>query len=222
MGGARRRRGRSGTVIESFRNAFFSGSELDPRERLFQALQAANYAIFDRSVAESALRGMGTTLLAAVVAADALHWVSVGDSPLWLLRSREMRRLNEDHSVGGVLDHRAHAGEITYEEANQASGRSKLLEAVMGEDIKRVASPVAPLSLRAGDIVLLASDGVETCSCDELWRIAQAETSAADLVSSILQAVEAHALSAQDNATVIALRLFALPHPYGPRPLSKP
>ena len=197
----------SGTVIESFRKAFVSGSELDPRERLFQALQAANYAIFDRSVAEPALQGMGTTLLAVVVAADALHWVSVGDSPLWLLRGREMHRLNEDHSIGGVLDRRAHAGEITYEEANQASGRSKLLEAVMGADIKRVDSPVAPLPLRGGDIVLLASDGVETCPCDELWKIAQTETSAADLVGVILQAVEAHALPAQDNATVVVLRL---------------
>ena len=72
----------SGTVIENFRNAFVSGSELNPRERLFQALQASNYAIFDQSVVGPTLRGMGTTLLAAVVAADALHWVSVGDSPL--------------------------------------------------------------------------------------------------------------------------------------------
>lgn len=168
----------SGTVIENFRNAFVSGSELNPRERLFQALQAANYAIFDQSVVEPTPQGMGTTLLAAVVAADALHWMSVGDSPLWLLRGQEMQSLNQDHSVGGVLDRRAHAGEITYEEASQASEHSKLLEAVMGEEIKRVDSPVAPLPLRAGDIVLLASDGVETCSCDELWRLAQAETSA--------------------------------------------
>ena len=100
--------------------------------------------------------------------------------PLWLLRGRKMHRLNEDPSVGGVLDRGAYAGEITYEEASQASGHSKLLEAVMGEEIKRVDSPVAPMLLRAGDIVLLASDGVETCSCDELWRLAQAETSAAE------------------------------------------
>ena len=114
--------------------------------------------------------------------------------------------MNENHSIGGVLDRRAAAGEITVQEAAEDAERSRLLEAVLGEDIKRVDAPPDPLPLQPGDLVILASDGVETCSLEELREIAAGPSSSAGLVGAILQAVEAHALPSQDNATVIVLR----------------
>ena len=197
----------SATVVESFRTAFVGARDPGSRERLLRALQAANLALFDRIEAEPHLAGMGTTLVAAVVDGNSLQWVSVGDSPLWLLRNGEVHRLNENHSIGGVLDRRAAAGEITVQEAAEDAERSRLLEAVLGEDIKRVDAPPDPLPLQPGDLVVLASDGVETCSLEELREIAaETSSSSAGLVGAILQAVEAHALPSQDNATVIVFR----------------
>ncbi len=196
----------SATVIDGFLEAFVSAGGLETRERLLRALQQANLALFDRVEAEPHLAGMGTTLLAAVVDGNWLQWVSVGDSLLWLLRDGEMRRLNQDHSIGGVLDRRAAAGEISAREAADSIERSRLLEAVLGEDIKRVDARVEPLRLRPGDLVVLASDGVETCSPREHCDIASGRSSSAEVVSAILEAIEARALPSQDNATVIVFR----------------
>ena len=64
--------------------------------------------------------------------------------------------------------------------------------------------------MKPGDIVVMASDGVHTCSDDELLGIVCASTgSAADIVQPILLAVEDHADDYQDNTTVIALRVHA-------------
>ncbi len=197
----------SATVLERFRNAFVNdGGESNPRARLLQALKAANHALFDRIQEDPRLTGMGTTLVAVHVAGRSLYWISVGDSPLWLFRNGEMQRLNENHSMGGLLDQRAAHGEITREEAAKFPGRSQLLEAVMGDDIKLYDAPAEPLKLQPGDLIALASDGVETCSPEELQNIVAGRFSAAELVQAILNAVEDHAVPSQDNATLIVFR----------------
>ena len=197
----------SATVIERFRDAFVNDpDESPPRLRLLQALKEANHALFECIKEDPRLTGMGTTLLAVAIEGCSLYWVSVGDSPLWLFRNGGMLRLNENHSIGGLLDQRAANGEITREEAANAAGRSRLLEAVLGDDIKLYDAPPEPLQLRSDDLVVLASDGVETCSPEELCRIAARRLHASELVGAILNAVETHALPFQDNATLIVFR----------------
>ena len=123
---------------------------------------------------------------------------------MWLFRDRALLRLNENHSVGGTLDRQVQVGEISRAEAAGAQSRGDLLEAVTGYDIRLVDAPKEPLNLRGGDTVVLASDGVETCSEDELVGIvAAAWPSPSHLVEAILEAVEGHERSSQDNATVI-------------------
>ena len=107
-------------------------------DRLIFALQAANLAIYDRVMSEPELAGMGTTLVAAHVEGDRLHWISVGDSPLWLFQDGELARLNANHSVASLLDQQVADGEISAEEAVRSPERSHLLEAVTGNDIHLV------------------------------------------------------------------------------------
>ena len=200
----------SSLAVRSFRAAFEAhGAPEDPGECLLAALKSANLALYDRVVAEPGLAGMGTTLIGAELADSELRWISVGDSPMWLCRDGELRRLNANHSVAGQLAEQVATGEITAEEASAAPGKSQLLEAVMGEDIRMVDAPEDPLPLLPGDVLLLASDGVETCPPHELADImanSGNESSALGLVDSILDAVEAHQYPFQDNATVIVAR----------------
>ena len=180
----------------------------DPNERLMAALEAANYAIHDRVAAEPELIGMGTTLVAAVVEGHELRWVSVGDSPLWLVRSGEIRRLNANHSVAGELAEQVAAGEMTAAEAAEAPGRAMLFSALLGEYIDLVDIPEAPVRLEPGDVVMIASDGVETCGPDELIDIVcGGDDAAAELVDRVLAAVEDHEIDYQDNATLVVCRL---------------
>ena len=198
----------SRTVVESFRDAFIQASDLGARDRLLAALQVSNFALFDRVTSEPDLEGMGTTLIAATIKGDALNWVSVGDSPMWLLRNHEFRRLNAIHTVGAVLDERVTLGQQSEYQETTGMNRSDLVEAVCGQDINWVDAPSSHFSLRPDDRLLLASDGVETCSNDVLREIADAEDgSSADIVEAILREVEKRAGPAQDNSTVIAVRL---------------
>lgn len=200
----------SKTVVESFRDEFIKASDLDARDRMLNALQASNYALFDRVDAEPELAGMGTTLLAAVLEKNALSWVSVGDCSIFLVRDDEIRRLNTIHSVGAMLDERAEAGQLSAQEAASAPDRSHLLEAVFGEDISLVDAPSDRFDLLPTDRLLLASDGVETCSRDVLCRIARADDrDSSEIVDEILHAVEGTAKPGQDNATIIVVQMVA-------------
>jgi len=199
----------SSVAVTGFCSAFEApGMPEEPNERLLSALEAANYAIHDRATAEPELTGMGTTLVAAVVEGRELRWVSVGDSPLWLIRDGEIRRLNANHSVAGELAEQVAAGEMTAAEAAEAPGRAMLFSALLGEYIDLVDIPEAPVRLEPGDIIMIASDGVETCGPDELIEtIGGRDDAAAELVDRILAAVEDHEIDYQDNATLIVCRL---------------
>ena len=198
----------SSVAVTSFCGAFEApGMPEEPNERLKAALEAANFALYDQIAAAPELAGMGTTLVAAVVAGRELRWVSVGDSPLWLIRDGAIRRLNADHSVAGELAERVATGEMTTAEAVMSPGGSLLLSALQGGDVDLVDIPEAPERLEPGDVVIVASDGAETCSLDELIALVGAAHSAEDMVSLILAEVEEHQSVYQDNATLIVCRL---------------
>lgn len=195
-------------VTGTFREAFITADELEIRDRLQKSLNTANLAIFDKVRSAPELAGMGTTIIAAYVHEDGLWWISVGDSPLWLFRNAAGRRLNQNHSIAGILDQQAAEGEISAAQAARSPERSRLLDAVMGERIQMIDAPGIPLPLRAGDVLVLASDGVETCSLADLAEIVSGHSgSAKALVQDILDAVEAHEEPYQDNATVVVMQL---------------
>ena len=61
--------------------------------------------------------------------------------------------MNENHSVEGVLDERAAAGEITIREVAGSANRSQLLEAVLGQDVEWVDAPKEPFFMDVVDLV---------------------------------------------------------------------
>ena len=90
-----------------------------------------------------ALDGMGCTLVGAVFGPAGVEWVSVGDSPLFLLRRGEIVLLNEDHSLAPEIDKLAAAG--THELGGR-QGRSAPALPALGADRRRHRShrPLAP------------------------------------------------------------------------------
>jgi serine/threonine protein phosphatase PrpC len=70
----------------------------DPRECLLEVFQRANRLIFEKSVREPDLTGMGTTLAAAIAAGTRVVVANVGDSRLYLFRDGDLSQVTEDHS----------------------------------------------------------------------------------------------------------------------------
>ncbi|MFC6664206.1 PP2C family protein-serine/threonine phosphatase [Deinococcus radiopugnans] len=126
-----------------------------PPIRLAEAVQDANVAVLRHAVGEYV--GMGTTLIAALIDRGALLIAHVGDSRAYLLRGGELFRLTEDHSW---VSEQVRLGHLTEEEAREHQWRSVVSNALGGEE--RVRLELFGLRLRAGDRVMLCSDGLSS------------------------------------------------------------
>ena len=131
-----------------------------PRARLYEAVRAANQAVYRQGQRHRAQRGMGTTLIAllAITAEDGTPTAllaHVGDSRCYRLRAGQIEQLTRDHSL---IEEQIQAGLITPEQAAASPIRNIITRAVgtyAAVEPDLVAHPV-----QAGDLFLLASDGL--------------------------------------------------------------
>lgn len=197
----------STTAIDAFGKHFIRAARSNrPPERLRESLDAANAAIRNAIAAGPELRGMGCTFIGALKMNDRLVWTSVGDSGLFLLRNGQLRRINADHSVGGELAELVAAGKLTRAEAAAHPRKNALRSAVTGAHLKLVDTNA--IALEHGDIVLLATDGLDTLSESQITDILAARTARdpRQAASALLAAVEFKVQPHQDNTTVIVYR----------------
>ncbi|MEL6508277.1 MAG: protein phosphatase 2C domain-containing protein [Pseudomonadota bacterium] len=197
----------SDLVCTVFAEHFVSKStETRPRARLKESMDVANSALGQRIAREPELQGMGCTLIGALKVSDKLLWVSVGDSILFLLRDGKLSRLNADHSLYGELLQMVRDGKISREEADANPRRNALRSAILGGEIALV--DINAITLKKGDLLLLATDGIETLSDTEVRAILskEARPDVRAVTSDLLNAVEARNAPSQDNTTVIVYR----------------
>ncbi len=179
--------------------------------QLHAALSAANQALARILQSHPELDGMGSTLIALIADENTgtYSYISVGDSPLYLLENGRLRRINANHAFAEDLKRMIAAGEITAEEAERHPARHAVTSAVTGKDIAH--TDCRSGSLNPGDTLLLASDGVQTLSDreieDTLNTAADPEAQAQALISVVLAKQNPH----QDNTSLILVR-----HPADP------
>lgn len=172
-------------------------------EVLNGAIVKANHSIAETIKETPALEGMGCTMVAALLEGNNLWWASVGDSHLYVIRNRELNKVNADHSYGGFLDAMAAAG--TPIEAEPGLSRNMLMSAVTGAEIADVDCPSSPMQIQDGDRILLCSDGIDTLSDGKIIQYCDWSDSPKECAESLLNAVEAAEMPRQDNTTVIAI-----------------
>ncbi|WP_456385733.1 PP2C family protein-serine/threonine phosphatase [Profundibacter sp.] len=197
----------SNLVINSFQTHFVSGSNAHtPRERLLDSAHAANTALAARITEDASLKGMGCTLVAGLKHNDKLIWVSIGDSHIYLYRAGKLSHLNADHSVYGELMDLVKAGKITQSEADAHPRRNALRSAVIGTELTLI--DVNAAALQHGDLIVLATDGLDSLSNERLSALlaeaARAEPAA--IANLLLKSVEDLGRSKQDNTTVVVYR----------------
>jgi serine/threonine protein phosphatase PrpC len=205
-------------ACDCFVRAYADGRGSVP-ERLRTALEASNAAIARAVASNPALRGMGTTVVGAAFGPEGLHWVSVGDSPLWVYWKTHIHGvyhpyvslLNADHSLGALLDKLAIEGEITFEQARNDPHRHMLCSAVTGEELELVDLSRRPWPIKPGDCVILASDGIHTLDHSEMKNIVESygRHGPDAIAAALIQAVENARNPLQDNTTVVVVRVAA-------------
>ena len=176
---------------------------------LREMLEKANGKIRDHSVADESTNGMGTTFVAIVIEGDLLHWISVGDSPLYLYRSGVLRQVNEDHSLAPQIDLLVTSGLMSLSDGRDHPDRNVLTSVLVGRDIPKVDCPSVPLGLLPGDVLVIASDGVQSldhAKIESAMRECQNESSSV-IASRLLGELRALNDPDQDNASFVVVRI---------------
>jgi PPM family protein phosphatase len=186
------------------------------QEALLSAIATANRAILDYARTHPGKRGMGTTMTASLIYGHDIYIVHIGDSRAYLRRGRTLTQLTTDHSIVGQM---IANGQLTAEQARSYEHRNVLLQAL---GVQPVIQPeLVHVSLRAGDVLLLCSDGLTGPLEDP--RILELMLSYQDPVRCCRALTEAAcAAGGPDNVTVAVGRFVGdgLPIPQGREPVS--
>jgi len=165
-------------------------------EFLSSATLAAHHQILRYASEKGMLDTPRTTLVAAVMERNHLHWVHCGDSRLYVVRDGELLTRTRDHSY---MEQQAHLGR------NTKHINRNILFSCLGSPAKPVFDLSGPLQLKQGDRVLLCSDGLwGTVSDDEVAH----ELSRTTLDQSVPELVEMalkRGGARCDNVTVLAM-----------------
>ncbi len=181
-------------------------ADLPATEALAVALHAANRAVHALACVNEGEGEVGTTLIAAAVRDGGLSWIGVGDSRLYLYRASDdsLTPCNEAHTLENQLWATVADGHLTREAVAAHPDRDALTSFLGLEEVPLVDANLRPLTLQAGDRLLLCSDGVDgVLTRDELKHPLQGDPQRA--AESLIALLRARALERQDNATVAVL-----------------
>ncbi len=128
---------------------------VNPGDVLRYAIQQASLQIYQRSIDETTLRGMGTTIVALWLHGSRAYIANVGDSRGYLWRGNQLLQLTVDHSLVGE---QMRAGILSQTDARYHRLKNIITRSVGFQDTVEI--DVVERNARAGDIYLLCSDGL--------------------------------------------------------------
>jgi protein phosphatase len=168
-------------------------------------IREANARVWQHSLEDPAVAGMGTTITLAVVreAEGVVEIGHVGDSRAYRVRAGELEQLTADHTLVAEL---VRGGRLTQEEADTHPQRSVITRAVGTEPSVDVDSFV--VEARDGDLYLLCSDGLTDMlrDVDLLTAVGAADGDPQVAAETLVR--EANEAGGIDNVTVILFEVL--------------
>jgi PPM family protein phosphatase len=194
MGGHRAGEVASVTALEALRAAVNAGRPLR------ESIEDANEAVFTKSLTDSNLRGMGTTLTAGTLVTGGTVLVGhVGDSRAYLLHEGELQQVTVDHSL---VEELVREGRLTADEAAVHPQRSIITRA-LGVDAS-VEVDIFSVELVPGDRLLFCSDGLTgMVQPDAIAAVLRREEDPTRAAHQLIDA--ANAAGGEDNITAVVV-----------------
>lgn len=189
-------------VTDTFLDSYNNQLSFEPASFLYNTAESSERAVEDY-INQTGING-GSTLVAVIVKDSQLNYISVGDSHIYLLRDRTLTQINKEHSLGALLKEKADKGEIDPSEPYTNPKRNALTAYIGMGSFNVVDKNTQPIFLKAGDKVLLCSDGVYNALGNDALIVAlagDASTAARRIQADIL----AQNIPSQDNFTAIVL-----------------
>ena len=169
--------------------------------RLMAALRMANTRVLEAMRKDAKLRGMGTTVVAAMADNGKISVAHVGDSRAYMIRNGKISRITNDHSW---VYEQVQAGMLTEAEAEKHPLRNVITRALGGA--LSVNPDASEIDSRPGDVYLLCSDGLTgMVPEDEILKLVT--ENADDLEKACQELIDtANARGGLDNVTAILVK----------------
>ena len=156
MGGMEDGKSASQWVAERFLQLFREREGENLPGWFYRSAHAVSEEVFRRFSGHS-----GSTLVAVHIQGERLHWLSVGDSAIFLARNGGAFQLNREHTCLDRLLLQELEREVIEKERAVSDPDAPRLTSFIGIDrLTEVDLNLRPLTLQRGDVLLLCSDGI--------------------------------------------------------------
>lgn len=163
------------------------------------AVEAANTEVFN--LRKSAGTDMGSTMVVAAIIGNQAFITHIGDSRIYLINSKGIKRLTVDHSL---VERLIATHQITREEARYHPQRNVIYRTI--GDKPKIEIEVTSLTLGIGDNLLLCSDGLSGMVEDErICKTVQEASNPQAACETLIKA--ANAAGGQDNISVVIVKV---------------
>lgn len=169
----------------------------------FAGYEEANRSILNASLSNPAQRGMGTTMVSAIVYPDRVDIINLGDSRAYRIRNGKIEQISHDHSlVQELID----TGKLKTQAEIDAFPYKNIITQALGTQ-PTIRPDIFSNAIEPGDIYLLCSDGLFNELTDETIQsiIAQSGGDMQKAAETLLNQAIQH--GGRDNVTVVLIGL---------------
>lgn len=168
------------------------------RNLMVTTISNANYRIFDMAKDDQDLKGMGTTVVAALVGNGTAYIAHAGDSRAYIVSPDSIRQVTTDHSV---VQKMVDSGEITEAQALKHPNRNLITRALGVEETLRV--DYSEEDFDPEDVLFICTDGLTNFVTDNEIQSIVSESQGNDFALSLVDLANAH--GGGDNITIVAV-----------------
>ncbi len=200
MGGAQAGEHASKLAAETLWDVVLQNPDSAGATVLVEAFREANHQVMEASLADPALEGMGTTMVAVLERKGELWVASVGDSRAYLFDDGELHAITEDQSWVNEVGRRLGIDEDTLK--NHPMRHVLTMAIGVSEQLRVLTYVVKPTP---GMLVLLCSDGLHGVALEEEIKAALASKDSLEAkCEALIAAAREH--GGPDNITAVLLK----------------
>ena len=184
-------------IVELYRNGM---NENSLHNMLESAIAAANIEIYDAAASDLDLRGMGTTVVAAIVYENQAVIAHVGDSRAYIITASSIEQVTRDHSIVQAM---VEKGQLTQSQAKNHPRKHFITRALGVEDT--VDCDYTEIKLPEEGYLLICTDGLTNMvETDDIHAIVM-NSKKEQVVDKLIAA--ANMAGGSDNITAVLLGL---------------
>ena len=185
-------------LSKRFNETFFKMNKASAVEWIKESVNEINSLIFKHTEENPDSKGMGTTLVLAIITNDYILFGNIGDSSGFVMKDGKIHKVTKDHTLVNLL---LDAGELTQEQARNHPKKNILMNALGINDPIEI--DIFDCNLDVEEL-LLCSDGLTTMiTSEQIEKVLNEEGTLEDKVIKLIK--KANNRGGNDNISVAYL-----------------